>query len=622
MSMKNARSSTLLCLFCLGLLLSIFTPTSLFAMGASPTPKERPDAVILLVEKNYQVSPSGNYTLTLHLKTLINTFQGRKSWADFKTSYNSRFENIKIIEAKTITPEGKIVPVTEKEIHDITDPSTQAASLFSASRLKVVNFPSVEEGCTVELVLKKTSSLGLWAVEPFSLINPVRVKKVTVSLPKNLTLSVHIASNSIKSTKKTLNERTVYSWQGRDLPRLIPDPMMPPVENRADTLIFSTLGSWKDVSGLLKRLLLASTRENGKRFLDIAKGLKGKAADEIYLELKKRLEIFPIAFFRSNMAFSAPDVTLKRGYGSQMDAMLLFCKLLDLSGIDYQILAANSGGVWLKGLKDCYDPAFFNTFLVRTDGKYYSFDIKEAPPGITGLNGQLALNIKDGSFETVKDAFIQEATQEFDTRLSSPSSFTVDYHGGFYGLKAVSLKKTFRDLTPGEFKVRQSIFFHSLHPLARPLSPLEITGITPGSSEVTINARYKVKDFSLQNNRLFFFPIQAPGLIGTFFGLPPKRKSDVFIKRPMKETVQARVTFPDGLIPEKVPDGSSGIIGPFSWSDGCHVSQKGLLCTRTVTVKRGFLKNGEEFKMLQRTLQRLLSPGNNTISYREGLLKR
>ncbi len=616
MSMKNTLTSRLLCLFSLGLLLTIM-PTSLFAMGAPSPPKERPDAVILLVEKNYQVSPSGNYTLTLHVKTLINTYQGRKSWADFKTSYNSQFESIKIIEAKTITPEGKIVPVTEKEIHDITDPSTQSASLFSASRLKVVNFPSVEEGCTVELVLKKTSRLGLWAIEPFSLINPVRVKKVTVSLPKERTLSIHLASDFIKGTKKTKNGRTIYSWQGRDLPRLIPDPMMPPVENRADTLIFSTLGSWKDVSGLLTRLLLASTRENGKRFSDTAKGLKGKSAEKIYLELKKRLEIFPIALFRSNMVFSPPDVTLKRGYGSQMDGVLLFCKLLDLSGIKYQILAANSGGIWLKGLKDCFNPAFFNTFLVRTGGKYYSFDIKEAPPGITGLDGQLALNIADGSFETVKDTFIQEATQEFDTRLSSPSSFTVKYHGGFYGLKAVFFKKTFKDLTPGELKVRQSIFFHSLHPLARPLSPLEITGISPGSPYVRLKARYKVNGFSLRNNRLFFFPVQVPGLLNTFFGLPPKRKSDIFIKRSIKETVKVKINFDQGLIPKKVPAESSGIIGPFSWDEGCRVLNGGLLCTRTVTVKRGFLKKGEEFKRLQRTLQRLLSPGNNTISYKE-----
>ncbi len=621
MSMKNTQTSRLLWLFFLGLLLTIMPP-SLFAMGTSPTPKERPDAVILLVEKNYQVSPSGNYTLTLHVKTLINTYRGRRSWADFKTSYNSQFESIKIIEAKTITPEGKIVPVTKKEIHDISDPSTQSASLFSASRLKVVNFPSVEEGCTVELVLKKTSKLGLWAIEPFSLINPVRVKKVTVSLPKERTLSIHLASDSIKGTKKTKNGRTIYSWQGRDLPRLIPDPMMPPVENRADTLIFSTLGSWKDVSGLLKRLLLAHARENEKRFSDIAKGLKGKSADEICLELKKRVEIFPIAFFRSNMAFSAPDVTLKRGYGSQMDGVLLFCKLLDLSGIKYQILAANSGGIWLKGLKDCFNPAFFNTFLVRADGKYYSFDIKEAAPGITGLDGQLALNIKDGSFLTVRDTFIQEATQEFDTRLSSPSSFTIDYHGDFYGLKAVFFKKTFKDITPGEFKVRQSIFFHSLHPLARPLFPLEITGISPGSPYVRLNAKYKVNGFSLRNNRLFFFPVQVPGLLNTFFGLPPKRKSDIFIKRSIKETVKARINFDQGLSPEKVPAESSGIIGPFSWDEGCHVSAETLLCTRTVTVKRGFLKNGEEFKRLQRTLQRLLSPENNTISYGESLLRR
>ncbi len=594
----------------------LVTPAGVHAMGTHH-PKTRPDALILLVEKQYRVGQGGNYTIRLHVKTLINSYQGRKSWADFRASYNKDFENIRVIEAKTIMPDGKVIPVTQREIHDITDPSTQKASIFSASRLKVVNFPSVEKGCTVELVMEKKSRLGLWSEEPFSLNNPVKLKRVSVSLPRGMSLSIHLQSRAIRQTKEKKGKRTVFTWVARNRPKLIPDPLMPPVENRDDTLIISTLHSWKDVSNVLIGLLTRRIEGPGRNLADRATASGTRTADEIFLDLKKKLEVFPIGLFKSRLLFSPPALTLRLGYGSQMDALLLFRQLLAYRGIKSELIAANSAGISMEGLRDCFDPALFNTFLIKAQGKFYSFDMKEAAPGITGLDGQMGLNLEKSTFEVIKDVSSEKTVQAFNMVLTSPVSFEADYHGDFLGLKAVSMKKMFKDLTPKEFKVRQSIFFHSLHPLAHPLSALKVNGVGPASTRVDVRARYGVKDFGLENSGLFFIPIQAPGLLSALFKLPPERKNDIFLRKPVTETVRIKIEIPEGFAFEGAPPASSGSIGPFSWENSCEVAGRVLACSRTVKTKRGFLKNGTAFRRLRQVIQKLLDPRVNTLTFRD-----
>ncbi len=603
----------ILALFCLTTLIN---QSSTFAMGNSTT-KERPDAIILLLEKDYQVDNDGSYTVKVHVKTRINTYQGKKSWADFKISYNSNFERIKVIQAFTITPRGKKVLVTPKEIHDITDPSTQSASLFSASRLKVVNFPSVEEGCTVEMTVEKSSRLGLWAVEPFSLKDPIRLKRVQVSMPTTMHLSVHLKSNEIHLKQKIQGNKKTYIWTGTDRNKIVSEPMMPPIQNRPDTLIFSTLHSWQNVSELFKRLFLSKTNDKNLATNKPNAFLSREDPDAIFVALKKEFEIYPIGLFKSNFAFSSPNKTLARGYGTQFDMILLFRYLLSQKGIKSHVIAVNSAGIWLEGLRDCYDPALFNTFLINARGKFYSFDMKYAAPGITGLDGSIGLDINSNAFVPIKDVVKNETVEKFDFVFATPRSFTASYTGKYCGLRSVSIKRNFRDLTLSEFKVKQSIYYHSLHPIAKPLVPLKITGIDLQSLETNITAKYAVENFQLENHGVSFFPNRSPGILKAFSSLLPDRKNPVFVKRPLTQCVEINVHFPFDVTIIHVPSNTYGSIGPLSWKNICSPKGENLLCRKSISIKRGFVRIGEEYQKIRNIIQGLTGPLDNSIVFQQ-----
>ena len=600
-------------LTCLSLIL--FIPIHVMAMGSSQQ-KEEPDAVILLWEKEYQVDRDGSYTLKAHIKTHVNTYQGKKAWADFKTRYNQQFENIKILEAHTTTPQGKVINVTPKEIHDISDPSTQSASLFSSSRLKVVNFPSVEEGCTVEIVLEKKSSLGFWTIEPFSIEDPIKKKVIKVTMPSTMNLSIHMESKEINHSEEVQGDKKVYLWIGINRSRILSEPMMPPVENRDDTLIISTLHSWQDVSKLFTKLL-AKRVNRPQKATDVAlTALAGssKDPDSIFATLKEHFEVFPVGIFRSNLAFSSPTQTARRGYGSQMDMIILFTHLLNLNGIENQTIAVNSSNVWLDDIMDCYNPALFNTFLVKAGNKFYSFDIKEAAPGVTGFDSAKGLDLKSATFITIKDSVKNEGNQVLKIDFKTPASFKTDYLGKFKGLKSVSLKANFKDLTPSEFKVKQSIYYHSLHPLAQPLDTLLVDGLEQLSSQVTVKGSYKVENFSLENHSRFFFPVQVPGVLINFSTLLPNRNSDIYIRTPLVQNLRLEASLPQDLSIKYISPTTSGSIGPFSWESSCSLSNKKVVCNKTVRLKRGFIKRGKEYQTLRKVVQNLIDPVTNTVT--------
>ncbi|NPA94576.1 MAG: DUF3857 domain-containing protein [Thermodesulfobacteria bacterium] len=589
---------------------------------SNPEQDSRPDATILLVEKNYQVDPDGNYTLTLHLKTKIHTYRGRKNWADFKISYNSQFEQVRIIEAKTIGRDGSTEKVTPKEIHDITDPSTQSASLFSSARLKVVNFPSVEEGCTVELLMEKKSRLGFWTLETFSGDNPILLKKVEVTMPSTMNLSVHLMTNEIESQKREKGNTKTITWTGKNRPKIISEPFMPPIQNRPDTLILSSLGTWQDVSKLFSSTLFRATPTDTQALLAaLPQNIRQiDDPDELYIKLSKAIEIYPIGFFKSNLDIRPPITTLKSGYGSQMDAIVLFKNILKAKGMDSSVVAANSGGIFLKKLKDSHCPSLFNTFLLKCKDKFYSFDMKEAPPGITGMDGQMALDLESGRFITIRDTSPKETVQEYVVKMSSPASFVVDYVGEFKGTSGIFLKNSFKDLTPEEFKVRQSIFYHSLHPLAHPLEKLKVQGLSRQSTKVRTVARYNVQGFQVKNSNTFFFPLKIPGLLESLFALLPERKNDLFIKNPSIQKVSFSLTLPEGLELKGLPPANKGAVGPISWMSTCRSKSedsKSVLCTNTVTVQRGLIDKGQEYSRLRKAVQRLMDIRTRTIKMME-----
>ncbi len=128
---KLLIQSSLLCL--------IFSPTVVLA-------EYTPSVSISNVKATYTVNKDGTYTVISEKEFMIKTEDGVKTEGDRSISYKSTFENVTVLEAYTLQPDGKKIKVPKNAIRTTDDAISDGAPMFSDTKHKVIVFPDVKIG--------------------------------------------------------------------------------------------------------------------------------------------------------------------------------------------------------------------------------------------------------------------------------------------------------------------------------------------------------------------------------------------------------------------------------------------------------------------------------------------
>ncbi len=546
------------------------------------------DAVYQVIEKTYRVNRDGSYTLTLHVKTKILTYKGKKDHADFKYPYNSAYQSVKILKAQTMDGRGKVMPVDAKEIHDINDPQDARASIYSREHVKVVNFPSVEPGTTVEMTLRLKSKRGFWATENFRLGDPILLKVVTVSLPGEMALRVRRPALKVQEKKVRKGSREIYRWTAKDIPRQVEEPMLPPRENRGTCLFLSTFSSWTQVAGYFKAILPDVTLKQG------GKGFPGKSPDELYIHFMKHFAIYPLRFFHTSLAFQSPETTLRKGYGSQADLAILFYGLLKARGFSPGYLMMNSDGGMLRAFEDMPLPTLFDDVIVRCQGRDYAFYAKDLPPGFSGVEGQRVLDLRTGRLVSARRRYVNRS----ETRLSliPTPAFTVAgvFMSRSEGEPAVSIRGLLKYETKDEWRITASQILHGMDPLAQPEGKITRKGLEILTAPVILKGRFTIPRPFPENGAWIFLTLKKPDLPGSLETLLETRTGPVMVAADYEESLKETVTLPAGVRVLRSPGSSEGTLRLMNWRFRVKVRKHHLMILREIRLKRGILFPGTE----------------------------
>jgi len=567
------------------------------------------DAIHEVIEKSYKVNKNGSYTLTVHVRTKVLTYKGKKEHADFKYPYNSAYQSVKVLDAHTLTLEGKVIPVEPKEMHDINDPEDARATIYSYERLKVVNFPSVEPGSTVEIKFELHSKRGFWAMECFRLSDPVKQKIVTVTLPDTSILRIKPPYIRLENTKRQEGENVVYRWEARNVPKRIYEPMLPPIENRKTCLFLSTFKSWKEVAGFFGKIL-----KEPPLYEDV-KGFKGETPDHLYVNFMKHFTIYPIDFFHTALTLQAPETTLKKGYGSPMDLALLFYGILKKKGFVPRFLVMNSGGVMLGEFKEMPLPFLFDDAIVRCKGSDYAFYAKDLPPGFTGLEGrQLVLDLTTGRLAPS----IQRYENRSIAHLSLAPTSSFDLEGVFSmrseGMQAVSVRNWLKYKTREEWRIAASQILHGIDPIARPEGKITKQGLNTLTIPVVLAGKFLIPRPFPNNGNLSFVTIKKPDLPGGLETCLETRKGPLMVGRDFTGIFEQKIALPKGLHVLHHPPSRSGSLKVMDFELGVHIRKNELIFGRRVHLKRGILYPGTAaYFRFVKAINALYRPANRLI---------
>ena len=339
----------------------------------APHPDKYPQAgaLILYCDEKVEVTPQNTQISTLHYLIKILNERGKESFSETHIDYDSTYEKVELVYARTIKPDGSVTEVGSRHIRDVS--KYLNFPLYSNARVYIISFPEIVEGASIEYKVKIYRN-QLINKKDFAIDYPVQASEPIIAANFNLTLPQEKApklkilnekynnfSANLKPQIQPQDGRLIYSWQFKDVPQIIPESNMPPNVEINPTLLISTFKSWQELYGwwwqLAKDKIKADTAIKEK-VRELTKGLNSEEAKarSIYNFCAQEIRYVAVEYGQAGYEPHYASDIYKNKYGDCKDQAILLVTMLKEAGL----------AAWcvLIPTKDCYDlnedfPAMF-----------------------------------------------------------------------------------------------------------------------------------------------------------------------------------------------------------------------------------------------------------------------
>jgi transglutaminase-like putative cysteine protease len=203
------------------------------------------------IDKNLQhfvVNPDGTFELTVNKDIKINEARAVGRLAQYPLSYNQTLEQLTIVSAYTLKPDGRRVAVQPGGIKDQQEANSANAPMFQDSRVKVVIFPEVAAGdhLLLEYKVKRLQPMFPGQFEDLTIpaFFPTKTLELSYDMPAGVAL--HADNKGFKAEESPLeNGRKRYRWiyQPSDKARLENDSVA--YTDYGDHLAVSTFADYR-----------------------------------------------------------------------------------------------------------------------------------------------------------------------------------------------------------------------------------------------------------------------------------------------------------------------------------------------------------------------------------------
>jgi hypothetical protein len=312
-----------------------------------PDQADYPDAgaVILLDEGIVEISDAGEIDFTYferhRVVKVLNT--SGYSYANISIGYN-KSSDVEMIEARTISADGKITVLDDDNIFDIT--LYPRFIFFSDQRAKIFTFPAVDDGCILEykyrIAMSGNTLMHSWYFQNNS---PTEISRFTIETPTSWIINYNLYNIDIESNLTTIpsSGKTIRKWEARNIMEFPSEVAMPPTRNIAAHLEISPIGfnTWADVAEWYHNLC-ASQMIVDDDIREIALRLTADAHDEldkvkrIFEWVRDRVRYVAVSIGIGGFKPHSSDDILHNRYGDCKDMTTLFCSLAKAIDIPVQ----------------------------------------------------------------------------------------------------------------------------------------------------------------------------------------------------------------------------------------------------------------------------------------------
>jgi tetratricopeptide (TPR) repeat protein len=320
-------------------------------LAQAPGQAQYPQAGALIVScrEEIQITADGKEASDLYYLVKILNERGKEAFAETSIDYDSTYEKVELVFARTIRPDGKVAEVGSRNIRDVS--RYMNFPLYSNARACIISFPEVADGAAIEYRVRITRN-QLIADRHFVLAysvqaaEPVLDAEFTLSLPEETPLHIKIINDKyndfsalLSPRKEAKGKRDIYRWHFKNIPQIIPEVDMPPQAEVNPTIILSTFNSWQQIYDwwwkLAKDKVKADSaiQEKVKELMKAKPSAEEKAA-AIYDFCSRQIRYVAVEYGQAGFEpHSAADI-FRNKYGDCKDQAVLLVTMLKEAGLN------------------------------------------------------------------------------------------------------------------------------------------------------------------------------------------------------------------------------------------------------------------------------------------------
>ncbi len=553
-------------------------------------------AINILDEGQMQIIGSSELPMSLFERhRIVKILNNRgQHYANISIAYTpqSRIENI---QARTISPTGKIKVLDKKNIYDVT--LYPRFIFYSDQRAKIFTMPAIEPGSVIEYRYQlRISGRNLWPSWNFQDDIPTLNSRFIVVAPSEWEVKHKLYNIDLEATivKAPSGFKSSYIWQAKDVPAFKSEFGMPPMSDRLARLEIAPLGMtcWDDVAQWYHELSEPQIKAGNsikELALTLTQNVEGDEAKlkNIYEWVRDQVRYISVAIGIGGFQPHPAEEILDNKYGDCKDMSTLLCALAREIGIEaYEVLVST----WQNGSPDTTLPSPFqfnhaiaycpeigdNGVWLDATEKGCSFgDLPWYDQGLPVL-----VVAKDGKAEikTTPRTLAESNLMILNWQVDLLETGAAIVHGNtqYRGALAMEMRDALYFASNDDLRQWLETYL-AARCAGTQLDSFRVSGLDPVNDPLTINYNFKTRHFALQDTEEMSF---RPGQI-LAFDLPdyfrsPERTLPIQLRYGVHDELKLKINLPEkwGV---KMPVWSDSIVSQFGSGKWAYSAKENIL---------------------------------------------
>ena len=524
------------------------------------------DTRSILLSSETDVFSDKSWTTTNTVVAEVLTYQGKKSSAELKLSYNPHVESVELVSAVVSNRDGTVKHVSDHEKNVMDCGWAAAAPRYPASKLLVVNLPSVEIGSVISYTIARTvtnAPAPFYATYTFDSHEPVVRRVCRVNGWRREAVNP-------KRVPSEPGQPDAFFWRDQVI---VSSNRFEAVDLKVGSLVSPLLPSPLD---------LRAARDWMAKYVRVA----GPSLYELPLD----------------MQLTDPETVLKERYATRLDYVRTLCALLRGAGYEADVVfAANDANdpqeVRERIMRLKPNVRAFSVPLCRVtvreggflwfggETKTYFLGIENdyAPIGPTGYEGCDYFDPEAKEFGVVtvpEQEFSDFDLRETEISIRENGAADITVESSAWGSGVGGFRRKWDEMLPEERQRRYQAILGGIAQAATATSELE-TDVKSYPSKTKFSCF--VPDYAVVSGDAV--TLQIPSLLSTlptFTGTD--RRTPFAVGAADREVQRYTILFPEGYtLAERLPE-------PFSFADPLDPKRAWLDCRVETSVKDGRLE--------------------------------